>query len=166
LAVMQIALGGWVSTNYAVLACTDFPTCHGRWWPDMDFAQGFAVWRELGETKSGSYVPFAALTAIHYTHRLAAYVVLGAMLILAWRMQQLPQTKAWARGVLLLAAWQLISGLSNVVLGWPIIAALAHTAGAAALVILLALLLTRAQLQSAPERATAPVQDNLGVLTP
>jgi heme a synthase len=166
LAVMQIALGGWVSTNYAVLACTDFPTCHGRWWPDMDFAQGFAVWRELGETKSGSYVPFAALTAIHYTHRLAAYVVLCAMLILAWQLQQLPQTKAWARGVLLLAAWQLISGLSNVVLGWPIIAALAHTAGAAALVILLALLLTRAQLQSAPERATAPVQDNLGVLTP
>jgi cytochrome c oxidase assembly protein subunit 15 len=166
LAVMQIALGGWVSTNYAVLACTDFPTCHGRWWPDMDFAQGFAVWRELGETKSGSYVPFAALTAIHYTHRLAAYVVLCAMLILAWQLQQLPQTKAWARGVLLLAAWQLISGLSNVVLGWPIIAALAHTAGAAALVILLALLLTRAHLQSAPERATAPVQDNLGVLTP
>lgn len=166
LAVVQIALGGWVSTNYAVLACTDFPTCQGRWWPDMDFAQGFAVWRELGETKSGSYVPFAALTAIHYTHRLAAYVVLGAMLILAWRMQQLPQTKAWARGVLLLAAWQLISGLSNVVLGWPIIAALAHTAGAAALVILLALLLTRAQLQSAPERARAPVRDNLGVLTP
>jgi heme a synthase len=163
LVLLQIALGGWVSTNYAVLACSDFPTCQGQWWPPMDFQQGFVLWRELGQTKSGSYLPFAALTAIHYTHRLAAYAVLLAALVLAWRLRQTPEASArrFAHGLVLLAAWQLLSGLSNVVLGWPIVAALAHTAGAAALVILLALLLTRAHV--AASRAPSPnrVLDNL-----
>src|SRR5690606_29841373 len=70
LAVLQVALGGWVSTNYAVLACQEFPTCQGSWWPAMDFRHGFTLLRDLGETKQGDYLPFAALTAIHYTHRL------------------------------------------------------------------------------------------------
>jgi heme a synthase len=167
LVLLQIALGGWVSTNYAVLACTDFPTCQGRWWPDMDFANGFTLWRDLGETKSGSYLPFAALTAIHYTHRLAAYLVLAAMLVLAWALHRVPHARPWARGLALLAAWQLLSGLSNVVLGWPLLAALAHTAGAAALVTLLALLLTRSQPQAlAAVLRPTPVQDNLRVRTP
>jgi len=74
---LQIALGGWVSTNYAVLACRDFPTCQGSWWPVMDFAGGFELWRELGQRRSGDAIPFPALTAIHYTHRLAAYLVLA-----------------------------------------------------------------------------------------
>ena len=81
LSVLQIALGGWVSTNYAVLACRDFPTCQGAWWPAMDFEHGFALLRELGEGKDGGYLPFAALTAIHYAHRLGAYVVLIAMAV-------------------------------------------------------------------------------------
>ncbi len=161
LVLLQIALGGWVSTNYAVLACTDFPTCQGHWWPPMDFQHGFALWRELGVTNSGSYLPFAALTAIHYTHRLMAYVVLAAALVLAWRLTQTHDASArhFANGLLVLAAWQLLSGLSNVVLGWPIVAALAHTAGAAALVILLALLLTRAHAALVP--APSRVPDNL-----
>jgi heme a synthase len=133
----QIALGGWVSTNYAVLACSEFPTCQGSWWPAMDFGSGFALWRELGLTATGDAIPFKALTAIHYVHRLSAYVVLVALVWLAWRMARVPGLRSSARWIQLLAGWQLVTGLSNVVLDWPLIAAVSHTGGAAALVIVL-----------------------------
>jgi heme a synthase len=151
LSVGQIALGGWVSTNYAVLACGDFPTCQGSWWPVMDFEHGFALLRGLGEGKDGGFLPFAALTAIHYMHRLGAYVVLLAMGWFGWRLQASGDAalRPWALGVAVVAVWQLASGLSNVLLGWPLAAAVAHTAGAAAWVTLLALLLARSR------RATA-----------
>lgn len=157
LALLQVALGGWVSTNYAVLACQEFPTCQGSWWPAMDFRHGFTLLRDLGQTKHGEYLPFAALTAIHYTHRLAAYVVLAAMLALAWALHRNGGTDArrLALALLGLAAWQLASGLSNVVLGWPLLAALAHTAGAAALITLLAVAIARTALAAHPQRAGA-----------
>ncbi len=159
LSLLQIALGGWVSTNYAVLACRDFPTCQGAWWPAMDFEHGFALFRELGEGKDGGFLPFAALTAIHYAHRLGAYVVLIAMAGFAWRLHASddPALRRWAQGVAAIALWQLLSGLSNVVLGWPLIGAVAHTAGAAAWVTLLAMLLTRAY--QAKASATFAPQD-------
>lgn len=134
---VQIALGGWVSTNYAVLACNTFPACQNAWWPAMDFEQGFEIWRKLGLTSGGAVLSFQALTAIHYVHRLMAYVVLIALAALAWSMfkvQALQRTARWLAG---LAAWQLLTGLSNVVLDWPLLAALAHTAGAALLVIVM-----------------------------
>ena len=145
LSVLQIALGGWVSTNYAALACRDFPTCQGSWWPAMDFEHGFAPLRELGAGKHGGYLPFAALTAIHYAHRLGAYVVLAAMALFAWRLHASghPALRRWALGVAGVAAWQLATGLSNVVLGWPLLAAVAHTAGAAAWVVVLVSLIAR-----------------------
>ena len=133
---MQVALGGWVSTNYAVLACTEFPTCQGSWWPPME-AHGFELWRPLGLTGAGEHITFAALTAIHYVHRLMAYLVLAALLALAWQLHRQHVLQRQARWVAGLAAWQLASGLSNVVLGWPLLAALAHTGGAAALVVVL-----------------------------
>lgn len=136
LVALQIALGGWVSTNYAVLACRDFPTCQGSWWPEMDFARGFELWRELGVQGSGEALPFAALTAIHYVHRLFAYLVLAALAAVGvwqWRIGQ----RARARWLWGLAGWQLLTGLSNVVLEWPLVAAVAHTGGAAALVVVL-----------------------------
>jgi len=140
LSVLQIALGGWVSTNYAVLACTDFPTCQGRWWPEMDFASGFTLRRPLGLLPSGEHLPFPALTAIHYVHRLMAYVVLAGLLVAAWALWRLPHAAArrFAIGLAGVAAWQFATGLSNVVLGWPLVAAVAHTGGAAVLVMLLA----------------------------
>jgi heme a synthase len=149
LVVVQIALGGWVSTNYAVLACSEFPRCQGQWWPPMDFAHGFTVQRELGQAASGGYLPFAALTAIHMTHRIAAVVVLGAMAWLAWQLAHTSDAtlRRFAGGIAALAALQLATGLSNVVLGWPIVAALLHTGGAAALAALLAVLLARAHLR-------------------
>jgi cytochrome c oxidase assembly protein subunit 15 len=143
---VQIALGGWVSTNYAVLACSDFPTCQGQWWPPMDFAHGFALLRALGEGKDGGYLPFAALTAIHFVHRAVAFLVLLALALLAWRLHA-EGSSAARRWVLALAAvglWQLASGLANVLLGWPLLAAVAHTAGAAALTVLLTVLIVRA----------------------
>ncbi|MBC7954534.1 MAG: COX15/CtaA family protein [Cytophagales bacterium] len=151
LSVLQITLGGWVSTNYAVLACSDFPTCQGQWWPAMDFEHGFTVLRELGAGKGGGYLPFAALTAIHFAHRIGAFIVLSAMAGLAWRMHasREPALQRWAIALAGVALWQFASGLSNVVLGWPLIAALAHTAGAAALITLLSVMLARARLARA-----------------
>ena len=145
LTVLQITLGGWVSTNYAVLACTDFPTCQGQWWPPMDFEHGFAVFRELGMGKHGEVLPFAALTAIHMTHRAGALLLTIAVVWLAWRLRRQadPVAQRFALGLGLALAWQLASGLSNVVLGWPLLAALAHTGGAAALLTLMAAMITR-----------------------
>jgi cytochrome c oxidase assembly protein subunit 15 len=149
---LQVALGGWVSTNYAVLACSGFPACQGSWWPPMDFRQGFEVWRELGKTGAGEHVSFAALTAIHFAHRLLAYVVLPVLGLLAWRLRgadALPTQAKWIAG---LALWQLATGLSNVVLGWPLAAAVSHTGGAAALVVVL----TWALCSSASTAAVVP----------
>ena len=134
---LQIALGGWVSTNYAVLACTDFPSCQNSFWPVMDFKQGFTLWRELGAGHEGGYISFQALTAIHYVHRLAAYAVFVVLMLLAFRLQRIPALRQQARWLAGLTLLQIITGLSNVVLGWPLFAAVAHTGGAAALVVVL-----------------------------
>ena len=145
---VQIALGGWVSTNYAVLACREFPLCNGQWWPEMDFARGFTVLRELGRSSEGGALPMAALVAIHMVHRWFAVLV---VLALGWLVQCLwrepgnsPRRFAWV--LLALLAAQMLSGLSNVVLGWPLFAALAHSAGAAAMVLALVMLWARGRL--------------------
>ena len=134
---LQIALGGWVSTNYAVLACTDFPDCQQSFWPVMDFRQGFTLWRELGAGLDGASISFAALTAIHYAHRLGAYVALAALLLLAVNLHRRPVFRRQARWLAGLTLLQAATGLSNVVLGWPLLAAVMHTGGAAALVLAL-----------------------------
>lgn len=137
LLILQVALGGWVSTNYAVLACRDFPKCQGSWWPLMDFSHGFGLWRELGLTSSGAPIDFAALTAIHYLHRVGALIVLLALGVLAWRLNRKPALRTHSRWIAALTGLQLATGVSNVVLDWPMAAALAHTGGAAALVVIL-----------------------------
>ena len=136
LLVLQTALGGWVSTNYAVLACRDFPTCQGQWWPQMDW-QGFVLWRELGLRADGQALPFEALTAIHFVHRNMAWLVLGLLLWSAMRLSAVPGLARHGRALLLLSLLQLLTGLSNVVLGWPLLAAVLHTGGASALIIVL-----------------------------
>ncbi|WP_313562713.1 COX15/CtaA family protein, partial [Diaphorobacter nitroreducens] len=122
LVALQVVLGGWVSTNYAVLACTTFPQCQGSWWPDMAFAEGFQVWRALGLLQDGSHISFAGLTAIHYVHRLAAYLVLAALALLAWRLRRAGVLRDPARWLAGLALLQFVTGLSNVVLDWPLVA--------------------------------------------
>ena len=137
LVTLQVALGGWVSTNYAVLACNTFPTCQGSWWPVMDFRQGFELWRGLGQTGAGEQIGFAALTAIHYTHRLGAYVVVVVLGLLVLRLHRVPALHAQRNWLAGLVAWQFATGVTNVVMDWPLAAAVAHTGGAAALVVLL-----------------------------
>jgi hypothetical protein len=88
LLVVQIALGGWVSTNYAVLACQGFPTCNGSWWPPMQWAEGFTVLRELGRAGHGGYLGADALVAIHMAHRIFAGLLFAAitvLVVLLWR---------------------------------------------------------------------------------
>ena len=131
---LQIALGGWVSTNYAVLACTGFPSCNGTWLPALDW-QGFALLRDLGHTVDGQVLPFAALTTIHFVHRSAAWLVLAVLVAVGWRLRRAQGMKGLAQGLLALAALQLATGLSNVVLDWPLVAAVLHTGGASALVL-------------------------------
>ena len=146
---LQIALGGWVSTNYAVLACDTFPACQKSWWPEMDFANGFSLWRELGLTSSGENITFSALTAIHYTHRLSAYLVFLALGYSAWLLSKaaasntVPSFKRYSNWLIWLALWQFFTGVTNAVMGWPLFAALAHTAGAAGLVIALTWILSQ-----------------------
>lgn len=149
LVVLQVLLGGWVSTNYAVLACPSFPQCQGSWWPDMAFAEGFTLWRPLGLRADGGHISFAALTAIHYVHRLVAYVVLAVLGLLAWALLRTGHLRAQARWLAALALAQLVTGLSNVVLGWPLAAAVLHTGGAAALVVVLTWALAASRPQAA-----------------
>ena len=140
LVAAQIALGGWVSTNYAALACTDFPMCQGSWIPPMDFEHGFTLRRELGETASGELLSMAALTAIHWVHRVMALIV---TLYLSWLVLRLLRTPGYAGmgltvgGLLVL---QISLGISNVLLSLPLAVAVAHNAGAALLLSSLVLL--------------------------
>ena len=166
---VQVALGGWVSTNYAVLVCSDVPTCQGQWWPDMDFANGFHLMRALGENGQGEPISMAALTAIHMSHRLMALVVLVALwrygvALRRWHPEAQPTAHPWRReGLWLwgLLAWQVLSGLSNVVLGWPMAAALAHTLGATLLVWRLVRLLVLPRAVACALSAQAPAHQGL-----
>ncbi len=131
--LLQIALGGWVSSNYAALACADFPTCQNHWWPDMDVATGFQLLRPLGQTADGASLSLAALTAIHYSHRLGALLVLllvGRLAVLLWRQAG---WRRWAIVLAVLLTLQIALGIANVLLALPLALAVAHNAGAALL---------------------------------
>lgn len=151
--LLQAASGAWVSSNYAVLACTEFPLCQGVWWPEMDFGHGFTLWRALGLDANGAPLAFAALTAIHMAHRLLAVLTLLALAGLAWRLHAHAATMRWARVLGLLTVLQVATGLSNVVLDWPLLAALLHTGGAGALVMVLVALCA---MPTAVQRGGAP----------
>jgi len=138
LLVVQIALGGWVSTNYAVLACPDFPLCQGRLIPgDMDFVAGFTLWRDLGMTAEGTPIPFPALVAVHWTHRAFAYLVVAVAGVLAWRLWPLHGVSFLARVLAAVLVLQVTTGVSSVVLRWPLPLAVLHNGGAAVLVAVL-----------------------------
>jgi heme a synthase len=151
---VQVTLGGWVSTNYAVLACTGFPQCNSQWWPEMDWSGAFTVLRGLGETGPNGAKTLTTLVTIHMAHRIGAVVACTALLALAWGLwshrRTEPAVGPFALVIFILLLAQVASGLSNVVLGWPLLAALGHSAGAAALVLVLALLWARARLSAKP----------------
>lgn len=132
---IQIALGGWVSTNYAALACMDFPTCHGEWFPPMDFQSGFSLWRGLGVLPTGEIISQQALTAIHWVHRNFALIVFAYMGMLAWKLRHEPGLRGPAKLIAGLLVAQLITGLTTIFFQWPLLIAVLHNGGAAGLVL-------------------------------
>jgi cytochrome c oxidase assembly protein subunit 15 len=146
LLVLQIVLGGWVSTNYAVLACTDFPLCHGMLIPPMDFGHGFTLWRELGKTANGDYLPAEGLTAIHWVHRNFAFVVIAYIAWVAHKAMKIEGLRKTAKWILIAIAAQFASGVSTIYLSWPMAIAIMHNGGAALLVLLLVLLIYKSKL--------------------
>lgn len=136
---MQIVLGGWVSSNYAALACPDFPTCRQSWLPEMHFNDAFHVFRELGMTAQGTLLTQENLVAIHWMHRAGA--VLVTLLVGSLALVLLRDAVARAYGVLLLGVLllQLSLGIANVLLQLPLPVAVGHNAGAALLLLSLVL---------------------------
>ncbi len=135
----QIFLGAWVSTNYAVLACPDFPTCMGSLWPETAWQEGFSLWRSLGMNAQGEFISPVALQTIHWAHRVFAIlvlIILGSFAFSALKVSNpaLSKMSRFAKLLLALLVLQLMTGISNVVFQWPLVAALMHTAGSAALV--------------------------------
>lgn len=142
--VAQIALGGWTSTNYAAAACADFPSCHGKWWPNMDFKNGFVLWRGLGIDYEGGVLDTPARVAIHYSHRLGAYLTGLVLLLLvlgAWRRAQTALTRGAATAVLVAVALQILIGMNLIWQGWPLWLGTSHNAGAVLLVLAMVALL-------------------------
>jgi len=142
--IVQIALGAWVSTNYAVLACTGFPDCNGQWWPAWN-GQGFDIWRHLGVDSQGQYLTHGALVSIHWVHRVMALCVFVYGFVLSRTLLQAGELPGLARGLAALLLLQFLTGLSNVVLGWPLLAAVLHTGGAGALMMVLTCMLSQSK---------------------
>ncbi|MCQ8897665.1 COX15/CtaA family protein [Limnobacter humi] len=135
----QIILGGWVSTNYAAVVCTDFPTCQGSYWPTMEFNHAFHIVRELGETPDGQLLNVSSLTAIHFTHRMGAIVVTAVLLTLALALWRTPGRQALALKVVGVLTLQIAMGIGNVVFHLPLWLAVLHNGGAALLLVTLIL---------------------------
>lgn len=135
---VQVALGGWTSTNYAAAACPDFPTCQASYWPPMDFRDAFILWRGLGIDYEGGVLDAPARVAIHYTHRLGAYLTAVVLLLVvagAWRRGQSRATRFAAIAVGIALVLQVAIGMNLIWQGWPLSLGTAHNAGAVLLVL-------------------------------
>jgi cytochrome c oxidase assembly protein subunit 15 len=153
---VQIALGGWTSTNYADIACPDLPKCQNAWWPDADFRDGFVLWRGLGVNYEGGVLSIPARVAIHLTHRMGAIIAaltltLAAITVIR-RRAALTHVAPAAYAVLIALAAQLTIGITMVLHGFPLSLATAHTAGAA-LLLLSVLALLRGAAATASSRS-------------
>ena len=134
--LVQIALGGWTSANYAALACPDFPTCQTRWWPPVtDFREGFVLWRDAGVDYEGGVLDNPARVAIHFSHRLGAIAATLVLGLLGWMMVRRPRLRPDGIAVLVALGVQLILGASIIIYGVPLAVAVAHN-GVAALLLL------------------------------
>ncbi|HEY4127428.1 MAG TPA: COX15/CtaA family protein [Gammaproteobacteria bacterium] len=131
----QIALGGWVSSNYAAIACPDFPTCQGSLWPPMDFASGFS-WHGLGPDYQGGILENPARMAIHMTHRLGAlitFLVVGGTSLALMLKARHPDLRRLGAVVGTLLLLQIGLGISLIEFGWPLALADLHNGVAALL---------------------------------
>jgi cytochrome c oxidase assembly protein subunit 15 len=146
--LIQIALGGWTSANYAAMACSDYPLCQGQLMPaDMDWSHAFVFNRELGQTSDGQMLSLQTLTAIHWTHRSFALIVLAACVAFAMRLKQQAETRHLGQLLLAAVVVQVLLGISNVWLQWPLGLAVLHNTGAA--ILLAVTVYTTVQLQRA-----------------
>ncbi len=136
----QIALGGWVSTNYAALACHDYPSCNGEVIPDLDFEHAYVLWRELGKTASGDYLPHSALVTIQWVHRSFAWIVFLSLGLTAFLCRKHEVLRANSNAIIAVLLMQFLSGVATVYFSWPLAIAVLHNAGAALLVLLLSML--------------------------
>ncbi len=144
LLALQIALGGWTSSNYAALACgNEFPRCLGQWLPPHDVHQAFVLWRGIGVDYTGGVLDGPARVAIQLAHRAMAVLVFGHLLLVGLRMFRTPGLRSWGLLMMLLVSAQVALGIANVQLGLPLWNAVAHTAGAALLLFLVVGLLAR-----------------------
>ena len=130
---VQIALGGWVSANYAALACPDLPGCMGQAVPPMDFRNAFHIVRDLGRTSEGELLSLPALTAIHWTHRMFALVAFAVIGVAGIRTVIQGDLRLVGAAILCLLLLQVSLGIGNVAFGLPLPLAAAHNAGAALL---------------------------------
>ena len=144
LLLVQIALGGWTSANYAALACgTDFPKCAGAWWPAHDFREGFVLWRGIGVDYEGGILDNDARVAIQLAHRIMAVLVFGHLVAVAMRLLRNPGLRGWGTALLALLFAQVGLGIANVAMSLPLKVAVLHNAGATALLFVLVSLLAR-----------------------
>jgi heme a synthase len=147
---LQIALGGWVSANYAALSCgagswsaDNFPKCVGQWWPPHDFREGFVLWRGVGVDYEGGVLDGASRIAIQMAHRIVAVILALYLLAFAVRLLRTPGMRSWSTGLIVLVISQVSLGILNVKLALPLHVAVAHNAGAALLLFALVSLLAR-----------------------
>ena len=140
---VQILLGGWTSTNYAALACTDFPTCHGSFMPDMDFKNGFNPFRELGMTASGEGLSIQALQAIQWLHRVGALLLTVYFIFMAYLLRNYPSIRFYRNLMLLALLLQVVVGIANLVMYLPLFLATLHNLVAALLVIIVTIINSR-----------------------
>lgn len=137
--LLQLALGGWVSSNYAGIACQGFPTCNGQWWPATDWSEGFHVTQSVGPNYLHGQLHADARSAIQLGHRLGALVLGVVLLLLVARYRHESRLRPWLAGLLSVFTLQFALGIANVLLWLPLWLALLHTAGAVAMVIAMTL---------------------------
>ena len=152
---LQIALGGWVSANYAALSCggggwagdahhyLDFPRCVGQWWPQADFREGFVLWRGIGVDYEGGILDGQSRIAIQMAHRMGAVAAFAVLIALAVRLLRTPGLRGWGSTLAALTVTQVALGILNVNLALPLWLAVLHNAGAALLLFVLVSLLAR-----------------------
>ncbi len=136
--IVQIFMGGWTSTNYAALACVDFPTCRGEWWPDgMNFADAFVLWRGLGINYEFGVLDSPARTAIHVSHRIGALLTTVLLLGLAITSirSRIRALRRCTVALLHLLVLQVALGVGNVIFALPLTLATAHNVVAALLLL-------------------------------
>lgn len=133
--ILQITLGGWVSSNYAALACTDFPQCQGSWLPNTDFKQAFSFWQHGNINYEYGVLDNPARTAIHLTHRMGALITFIIVSLFAIRLFRTYPFKGLGLLVGSVLLIQISLGISNVIFYLPLPVAVSHNGGAALLLI-------------------------------